>query len=138
MMDILDEFCNGQGTLHDLKILESLANTIKSTSLCGLGQTAPNPVLTTLKYFRDEYEAHIVEKRCPGLICKSLIEYSVIEDKCKGCQKCMNLCLTGSITGNWKEPHIIDNSKCTKCRTCYEVCPFDAISGDPNILTQAT
>jgi NADH:ubiquinone oxidoreductase subunit F (NADH-binding)/(2Fe-2S) ferredoxin len=130
MVEILDKICDGLGTKEDLKRLEYLANTIKSTSLCGLGQTAPNPVITTLKYFRDEYKAHIVDKFCPALVCKSLIVYSVIEEKCTGCQRCVSVCPTGAITGPRAKPHSLDVNKCIKCRACYEICRFDAIAGD--------
>ncbi|MCP4150840.1 MAG: NADH-quinone oxidoreductase subunit NuoF [bacterium] len=130
MAEILEKICNGEGEPADLEKLEFLANTVKSTSLCGLGQTAPNPVLTTLKYFRKEYEEHVIDKRCEALICKDLIEYSVIKDKCTGCQRCVSVCPTGAITGPRSEAHNVDNAKCVKCRACYEICRFDAIAGD--------
>ncbi|MEN8153348.1 MAG: NADH-quinone oxidoreductase subunit NuoF [Acidobacteriota bacterium] len=130
MVELLEKICQGKGEEGDLEKLEFLANTVKSTSLCGLGQTAPNPVLTTLKYFRDEYEAHVFEKRCPALICKELLTYRVVKDKCTGCQRCVSICPTGAITGPRSEPHNLDLSKCIKCRACYEVCRFDAIAGD--------
>jgi NADH:ubiquinone oxidoreductase subunit F (NADH-binding)/(2Fe-2S) ferredoxin/NAD-dependent dihydropyrimidine dehydrogenase PreA subunit len=130
MVEMLNKICNGEGEYGDLEKLEFLAKTVKSTSLCGLGQTAPNPVLTTIKYFRDEYTAHIEEKRCPALICKSLIEYRVVKEKCTGCQRCVSVCPTGAITGPRSEPHNLDVTKCVKCRACYEICRFDAIAGD--------
>ena len=130
MVEILDKICEGRGEKGDLERLEFLAKTTKSTSLCGLGQTAPNPVLTTLKYFREEYEAHINEKRCPALICKALISYRVIPEKCTGCQRCVSVCPTGAITGPRSQPHNVDLNKCIKCRACYEICKFDAIAGD--------
>ncbi|NIM13050.1 MAG: 4Fe-4S dicluster domain-containing protein [Candidatus Aminicenantes bacterium] len=130
LVELLDKICDGNGEEGDLERLEFLANTIKSTSLCGLGQTAPNPVLTTLKYFRDEYNAHIREKMCPALICKALIEFRVIQENCTGCQRCVSVCPTGAITGPRSEPHFLDKSKCIKCRACYEICRFDAIAGD--------
>ncbi|MCP4216997.1 MAG: NADH-quinone oxidoreductase subunit NuoF [bacterium] len=130
MVELLDKICNGLGEESDLEQLEFLAKTVKSTSLCGLGQTAPNPVLTTLKYFKDEYLAHVKDKRCPSMICKALIEYSVILEKCTGCQRCVSVCPTGAITGPRSQPHNVDNAKCVKCRACYEICRFDAIAGD--------
>jgi NADH:ubiquinone oxidoreductase subunit F (NADH-binding)/(2Fe-2S) ferredoxin len=130
LVELLDKICNGDGEEGDLERLEFLANTIKSASLCGLGQTAPNPVLTTLKYFRDEYKAHIEDKMCPALVCKALIEFRVIRENCTGCQRCVSVCPTGAITGPRSEPHFLDKSKCIKCRACYEICRFDAIAGD--------
>ena len=130
MVDILEKICSGQATLEDLDKLEFLAKTVKSTALCGLGQTAPNPVLTTLKYFRDEYISHIVDKFCPALVCRDLIEFYVIPDKCTGCQRCVSVCPTGAITGPRSQPHNLDKDKCIKCRACYEICRFDAIAGD--------
>jgi ferredoxin len=130
LVELLDKICNGDGEEGDLERLEFLAKTIKSTSLCGLGQTAPNPVLTTLKYFRDEYRAHIEDKMCPALVCKALIEFRVIQEKCTGCQRCVSVCPTGAITGPRAQPHNLDKSKCIKCRACYEICRFDAIAGD--------
>jgi NADH:ubiquinone oxidoreductase subunit F (NADH-binding)/(2Fe-2S) ferredoxin/NAD-dependent dihydropyrimidine dehydrogenase PreA subunit len=134
MVEILNKICEGGAEMEDLTKLESLAKTIKSTSLCGLGQTAPNPVLTTLKYFRDEYESHIKDRYCPALVCKSLIEYYVIEEKCTGCQRCVSVCPTGAITGPRAKPHNLDAAKCIKCRACYEICRFDAIAGDAIII----
>lgn len=130
LVQMLEKICDGDGEPGDLEKLEFLAATVKATSLCGLGQTAPNPVLTTLKYFRDEYEAHIMDKRCDALICKNLISYRVIESKCTGCQRCVSVCPTGAITGPRSQPHNLDLEKCIKCRACYEICRFDAIAGD--------
>jgi ferredoxin len=130
MVELLDKICDGLGEPGDLEKLEFLSNTVKSTSLCGLGQTAPNPVITTLKYFMDEYKAHIHDKRCQALICKALVTYCVIADNCTGCQRCVSVCPTGAITGPRKEPHHVDINKCIKCRACYEICRFDAIAGD--------
>ena len=107
--------------------LEELANYIKSASLCGLGQTAPNPVLSTLRYFRDEYEAHIKEKRCPAHHCQALLNY-VISDKCRGCTLCSKVCPAGAISGEVRKQHHIDTSKCLKCGACMEKCRFGAIS----------
>jgi NADP-reducing hydrogenase subunit HndC len=100
---------------------------VKSASLCGLGQTAPNPVLSTLRYFRDEYEAHVVEKRCPAGVCRALIELVIQPDLCTGCGLCKRECLVGAISGEKKEPHIIDPDLCTRCRMCYDICPVGAI-----------
>ena len=107
--------------------MEELCNYIKSASLCGLGQTAPNPVISTLRYFRDEYIAHIVDKKCPAGVCKSLLQYKIIEDKCKGCTACARVCPVGAISGAVKTPHVIDTSKCIKCGACMDKCKFGAI-----------
>ena len=134
MVEILNRIIEGKGEIEDLERLENLANLIKTNSLCGLGQTAPNPVLTTLRYFRSEYMAHVVDKSCPGAICRNLVEYRVIPEKCTGCQRCVSACPTGAITGPRSEPHNLDASKCIKCRACYEICRFDAIAGDAIII----
>ena len=126
MLEILDRIAEGKGTMEDLDKLEKLAINIKETSLCGLGQTAPNPVLSTLKYFRDEYEAHVKEKRCPAGVCQSLLNYNITMD-CKGCTKCARLCPVGAIEGKVKEIHIINQDKCSKCGACMEACTFHAI-----------
>ena len=125
--EILDKITKGQGTLEDLDKLEELALHIKSSSLCGLGQCAPNPVLSTLKYFRDEYVAHVVEKRCPAGVCKDLLSYVIVEDKCKGCSACARKCPVGAISGEIKNPFVIDQDKCIKCGACVETCKFAAI-----------
>ncbi len=127
LYEILDKITKGQGTLEDLDKLEELAMHIKTSSLCGLGQCAPNPVLSTLKYFRDEYVAHVVEKRCPAGVCKDLLSYVIIEDKCKGCSACARKCPVGAISGEIKNPFVIDQSKCIKCGACVETCKFGAI-----------
>ena len=113
--------------MEDLDRLEELSLYIKDNSLCGLGQTAPNPVLSTLKYYRDEYVAHVTEHRCPAGACKALTNYVVIEDKCKGCTLCARNCPVGAIEGAVKVPHVIDTAKCIKCGVCMEKCKFGAI-----------
>ena len=125
---MLDKITKGQATLEDLDKLEELCYYIKENALCGLGQTAPNPVLSTLRYFRDEYVAHVVEKRCPAGVCKALLSYTIDADKCKGCTLCARNCPANAITGAVKEPHVIDQSKCIKCGACMEKCRFSAIS----------
>ena len=127
MYEMLEKFSNGQGTLEDLDKLEELCYYIKENSLCGLGQTAPNPVLSTLRYFRDEYVAHVVDKKCPAGVCKSLLSYFIIADKCKGCTLCARVCPNGAIEGTVKEAHLIIQDKCIKCGACMEKCKFGAI-----------
>ncbi len=127
LLEILDKIISGNGELEDLDRMEELCNYIKSASLCGLGQTAPNPVISTLRYFRDEYIAHIVDKKCPAGVCKSLLTYKIIEDKCKGCTACARVCPVGAISGSIKTPHVIDTSKCIKCGACMSKCKFNAI-----------
>ncbi|MDR1117593.1 MAG: NADH-quinone oxidoreductase subunit NuoF [Oscillospiraceae bacterium] len=127
MMEILDKITTGNGTLEDIDLLEELCNHVKNNSLCGLGQTAPNPVLSTLKYFRDEYIAHVVEKRCPSGVCKSLLNYSILPDKCTGCTACKRVCPVEAISGEVKKTHVIDREKCIKCGACMEKCRFNAI-----------
>ena len=128
MLEILTKITKGQATMEDLDKLEELCYYIKNNSLCGLGQTAPNPVLSTLRYFRDEYEAHIKEKRCPAGVCKALLSYVIDRDKCRGCTLCARNCPAGAIIGSVKNPHIIDTEKCVKCGACMEKCKFGAIS----------
>lgn len=126
MLEILEDITRGKATMEDLDRMEKLAVNIRNTSLCGLGQTAPNPVLSTMKYFRDEYEAHVKEKRCPAGVCTALMNY-IILDNCKGCTKCARQCPVGCISGKVKEVHVIDQDKCIKCGVCMDTCPFDAI-----------
>jgi len=125
MLEILDRLCEGRGTKRDIANLEALAETTRKGSLCGLGRTAPNPVLTTLRYYRDEYEAH-VEGRCPAGKCKALISY-VVNDKCIGCTRCAQGCPADAIEARPYEQHEIDDEKCVRCDTCRQLCPAEAI-----------
>ena len=134
LVNILERISQGKGEVSDLARLERLALAIKGGALCGLGQTAPNPVLTSLKYFRGEFLSHISDKRCPAAVCRDLVHYRIIKDKCTGCQRCVKICPTGAITGPRSEPHNLDMSKCIKCRSCYEICRFDAIAGDAIVI----
>ncbi len=127
LLEMLDNITKGNGTLEDIDKLEELCNYIKANSLCGLGQTAPNPVLATLKFFRDEYVAHVVDKKCPAGVCKDLLSFTIDADKCKGCSKCARNCPVGAITGVIKSPYVIDQEKCIKCGACISSCPFGAI-----------
>ena len=128
LYDLLDKITKGEGTLADLDTIEELCHHLKSSALCALGQTAPNPVLSTLKHFRHEYVAHVVDKRCPAGVCKELLHYIVDPAKCRGCTLCTRSCPTGAISGMLRAPHIIDNSRCVKCGVCMETCRFGAIS----------
>ncbi len=127
LLEILQRAVDGQGKPEDVEILEDLAMAIKDGSLCGLGKTAPNPVLTMLKYYKEEYLAHIIYKRCPAGVCKGLAKYAIDPEKCKGCTKCSRVCPVGAISGKVKEPFIIDQDKCIKCGACITACPFQAI-----------
>jgi len=123
MLGILERITQGEGKPGDIEQLERLAKTVKQSALCGLGQTAPNPVLTTIRYFRDEYEAHINEKRCPALVCKDLVSFYILPDKCQGCMICLRNCPVEAISGGKRLVHVIDQDKCVKCGTCLDVCP---------------
>ena len=124
---MLDKITKGNATMEDLDKMEELCYYIKENALCGLGQTAPNPVLSTLKFFRDEYVAHIVDKKCPAGACKDLLSFSIIADKCKGCTACKRACPVGAISGEVKNPHVIDPNKCIRCGACLATCKFGAI-----------
>ncbi|HBV50856.1 MAG TPA: NADH-quinone oxidoreductase subunit F [Clostridiales bacterium] len=127
MYDILDKITKGKGELKDIDDLYELAAAIKASALCGLGQTAPNPVLSTLRYFKDEYVAHVVDKKCPAGVCKDLLQYKIIASKCKGCSVCAKNCPVGCIQGEIRSPYVIDSTKCVKCGACMEKCKFGAI-----------
>jgi NADH:ubiquinone oxidoreductase subunit F (NADH-binding) len=127
LYEILEKITEGQGTKEDLDILKELANHLKGSSLCALGQTAPNPVISTMRYFEDEYRCHIEEGSCPAGVCKNLLNYFILADKCTGCTVCKRVCPTDAISGNLKEVHVVDQEKCIKCGACIEKCKFDAI-----------
>ena len=127
MLELLNDIVEGRGTLEHIELLEELAETISETALCGLGKTAASPVISTLKYFREEYIAHVVDKKCPAGQCKALVSFEIDPEKCKGCTKCARMCPVGAISGTVKEPHKIDTTKCIKCRACIDGCAFKAI-----------
>jgi NAD-dependent dihydropyrimidine dehydrogenase PreA subunit len=126
LLEVLERITRGQGTNADIGLLERLSHDVKSASLCGLGQTAPNPILSTLKYFRHEYEAHL-QGKCPAKACRDLLTYYVLEEFCKGCMACKRACPAGAITGEKKKPHRIDPELCIKCGACFDVCKFKAV-----------
>ena len=128
LLELLEKITSGNGTMRDLERIEELAEFVKNNSLCGLGQTAPNPVLSTLKYFREEYLAHIQDKRCPAGVCKALLVYKIDPDKCRGCTLCARNCPADAIMGSVRNPHSIDTNKCVKCGACMDTCRFGAIS----------
>jgi len=128
MLETLTAICEGKGKPEDIEFLEDIAVSIKDSALCALGQTAPNPVLTTIKYFRDEYEAHINDHKCPAGVCKALISYEIHPDPCTGCHACFKVCPTQAISGEKKEPHVIDQELCIRCGMCISTCRFDAIT----------
>ncbi|MEG0090399.1 MAG: NADH-quinone oxidoreductase subunit NuoF [Oscillospiraceae bacterium] len=127
LLELLEKITSGNGEMEDLTKIKELSEFIKANSQCGLGQTAPNPVLSTLHYFEDEYIAHIRDKKCPAGVCKGLLRYKIVEDKCKGCTLCKRVCPVGAISGDVKHPHIIDSAKCIKCGACLDGCKFGAI-----------
>jgi NAD-dependent dihydropyrimidine dehydrogenase PreA subunit len=127
MLEIFDRITAGDGRDGDIELLEELCHYIKSMSLCGLGMTAPNPVLSTIRYFRNEYEAHIKDKKCPAGVCRDLITYSIFEDLCTGCGACRRVCPAGAIAGIRKSPHRINPELCIKCGSCFDACKFKAV-----------
>ena len=127
LLEMLEKITSGKGTLETLDEMEQLAYDIKANSLCALGQTAPNPVLSTMRYFRDEYIAYVVDKKCPAGVCKELLSYQILADKCRGCTACSHVCPAAAISGSLREPHVIDKEKCLKCGACLEKCKFGAI-----------
>jgi NADH-quinone oxidoreductase subunit F/NAD(P)H dehydrogenase (quinone)/NADP-reducing hydrogenase subunit HndC len=124
---LLEKICEGRGEKGDIETMEELSDIIRETALCGLGQTGPNPVLSTLRYFRDEFEAHIYEKKCPAKRCVDLLEFRVVTEDCKKCGLCFKACPVDAIEWKKKEPAVIDAEKCIKCLTCFDKCKFDAI-----------
>jgi NADH-quinone oxidoreductase subunit F len=136
MLTILNRICDGEGKEGDIVMLEELSEVVQDASLCALGTTAPNPVLSTIRYFKDEYEAHIRERRCPAGVCKTLVSYYINPERCQACQICLRECPVGAITGGKNIVHVIDQDKCTKCGTCLDVCPtrfaaVEKLSGRP-------
>ena len=127
MLAILTDICEGRGQESDLELLEQICDTLEDASLCALGKSAPNPVRTTMKYFREEYEAHIKEHRCSAGVCTALTSFVIDPNKCVGCGACTRACPAGVISGGLKEPHSIDNSRCIVCGSCREACRFDAV-----------
>ena len=127
MLRLLTDICEGRGQLSDLDLLEELCHTLADSSLCALGKSAPNPVLTTLKYFREEYEAHIREHRCPAGVCPALTSFAIDQSKCVGCGACKRACPAGVISGEVRQPHTIDPARCIACGSCREACKFGAV-----------
>jgi NADH-quinone oxidoreductase subunit F len=128
LLEILNRITEGKGKRGDIRLLEEISEGVAETSLCALGGSAPNPVLTTIRYFRDEYVAHIRDKRCPAGVCKPLLRFAVVPESCTGCHACFKACPASCITGKAKEIHVIDETKCIKCGACYDVCRFEAIA----------
>jgi ferredoxin len=127
MNNVLARICKGEGRSGDIEFLEEVSQTILDASLCQLGGSAPNPVLSTIRYFREEYRRHIEDKKCPAGACKSLIRYSILPDKCTGCLACLKPCPVTAITGEREQVHVLDQEKCIKCGICFEVCRYDAV-----------
>jgi ferredoxin len=128
LLEILDRIVGGKGKRGDIELLEEISEGIAETSLCALGGSAPNPVLTTIRYFRDEYVAHIRDKRCPAGVCKALLRFRVVPERCTGCRACAKVCPVSCITGAAKEIHVINEAKCIRCGACFDACRFEAIA----------
>ncbi|MPN13475.1 NADP-reducing hydrogenase subunit HndC [bioreactor metagenome] len=126
--EMLEKICSGKGTMEDLEYLKNLSRVIKDTALCGLGQTSPNPVLSTIEHFYDEYVAHVKDRVCPAGRCKALKLYTIVPEKCTGCTACTRACPVAAITGEKRQPHVIDVDKCIRCGACYDKCKFTAIN----------
>ena len=137
MLEILERISAGEASVDDLDVLETLADDVVEGSLCALGGSAPNPVLATLRYFKDEVMAHVIEHRCPAGVCRPLIRYHIDEDACTGCRACVSACPTGAVTGERKQVHVIDQKLCIKCDACRQACKFDAVRVDTGVLTPA-
>lgn len=127
MLGLLQKIVDGRSNSQELALLEEAAQVVRDASLCGLGKTAPNPVLTTLKYFQDEYLAHVLDRVCPAHVCQAMREYLIDSDKCRACGKCARVCPVDCISGRPKVPYLIDQETCTRCGSCFEICPFDAV-----------
>ena len=127
LLEILERICEGKGQEGDLELLEEISHAVKDASMCGLGQTLPNPVLSAVHHFREECEIHIKEKKCPARICKALIEYRIDEEKCTGCTECARVCPTQAASGEKEQPHKIDPAKCIKCGACLDACKYEAV-----------
>jgi NADH-quinone oxidoreductase subunit F len=127
MLHLLEKICEGKGSIEDLTTLEDLAGTIKFASLCGLGQTAPNPVLTAMRHFRSEFEAHVVDRKCPAGVCRNLITVHIDARRCTGCGQCVKVCAVGAISGEKKKAHVVDAAVCTRCGACRNICKFEAV-----------
>jgi len=137
MLEVLERITAGEGTLEDIDLLERLSDDVMEGSLCALGGSAPNPVLTTLRYFRDEVEAHVVDKRCPAKVCRPLIRYTISRTNCTGCHACLTACPTQAVSGERRQAHRISQRKCIKCDTCRQVCKFDAVDVVTGVLQVA-
>ncbi len=127
LLEILTRIVDGEGKKGDIELLQELAEDVRDSSLCGLGMSAPNPVLSTIKYFRHEYEAHIHQKRCPAKVCNKLLTFFIREDMCVGCGMCLRACPVAAVTGEKKKPHKIDNAACIHCGACFDACKFNAV-----------
>ncbi len=138
LVDTLEKIVRGEGEANDIGILYTVADTMQKTAMCGAGQSAPNPVLSTIRYFLSEYHAHILDKYCPSAVCKELFDYYIVPEKCPGCGRCIKVCSSQAITGDKKIPHVIDISKCVKCKNCVDICRFDAIIGLPRSIAVKT